>query len=87
MSEHKQECPWHQDWHSCNCGAFDMPNPCKEIKLGVHHRSDCVEYYEGGLPCPDCIPAGCAGQIPNTFIMCGEMGQYCSQECMERANK
>lgn len=21
--EHKDECSWWQDWHSCNCGAFD----------------------------------------------------------------
>jgi len=21
--EHPPECPWHKDWHSCNCGLFD----------------------------------------------------------------
>jgi len=20
---HPPECPWHKDWHSCNCGVFD----------------------------------------------------------------
>lgn len=24
MSEaHSDDCPWHQDWHACNCGALD----------------------------------------------------------------
>jgi hypothetical protein len=72
MSEHKQECPWHQDWHACNCGAFDMPNPCKEIEVGIHTMPRCDN---------------CLGVIPNTFIMCGEMGQYCSHECMRKANE
>lgn len=53
----------------------------------LHNLKDCVEYAEGGLPCPDCIPVSCNGVIPKTFIMCGEMGQYCSQECMEKTNK
>lgn len=52
--EHKAECPWHKDWHACNCGAFDPV---------------------------------CSQVIPGTFIMCGEMGQYCSQECLRRANE
>lgn len=21
--EHTEQCSWHQDWHSCNCGAFN----------------------------------------------------------------
>ena len=29
----------------------------------------------------------CLEVIPNTFIMCGEMGQYCSEECMRKANE
>jgi hypothetical protein len=20
---HNQDCPWHSDWHQCNCGLFD----------------------------------------------------------------
>lgn len=24
--EHPPECPWHKDWHSCNCGLFDKEN-------------------------------------------------------------
>lgn len=20
---HSGDCPWHQDWHQCNCGVFD----------------------------------------------------------------
>jgi hypothetical protein len=23
FEEHPPECPWHFDWHKCNCGAFD----------------------------------------------------------------
>ena len=53
MTEHKHECPWHQDWHACNCGAFDK-HLCLEV-------------------------------IPGTFIICGESGWYCSQECLEKA--
>jgi hypothetical protein len=30
MTEHKQDCPWHSDWHACNCGAFDIPKPPQE---------------------------------------------------------
>jgi hypothetical protein len=22
-SIHTADCPWHNDWHACNCGAFD----------------------------------------------------------------
>lgn len=22
--EHTSDCPWHRDWHSCNCGVFDF---------------------------------------------------------------
>lgn len=21
--EHPPNCPWHRDWHACNCGLFD----------------------------------------------------------------
>lgn len=21
--EHPSKCPWHWDWHQCNCGLFD----------------------------------------------------------------
>ena len=21
--QHPADCPWHQDWHSCNCGLFN----------------------------------------------------------------
>lgn len=24
FEEHPPECGWHKDWHSCNCGAFDL---------------------------------------------------------------
>ena len=51
-----------------------------------HAPEYCVVYNEGGDLCPDCDPTGCKGVIPNTFIMCGEAGQYCSNECMMRAN-
>ena len=34
---------------------------------------------------PDTGDHECAGVIPNTFIMCGEDGNYCSTECQEGA--
>jgi len=79
MSEHKPDCPWWKDWSRCEC-EYNYGNP-------RHEPKDCVYYLEGGPICPDCDPKGCFGVIPNTFIMCGEMGQYCSQECMRKANE
>jgi len=59
-----------------------------KIETGLCHApKDCVYYLEGGPICPDCDPKGCLGVIPNTFIMCGEMNQYCSDECMRKANE
>lgn len=29
--------------------------------------------------------SNCFGNIPNTFIMCGEGGNFCSEECAELA--
>ena len=23
LEEHPPDCPWHKDWHACNCGLFD----------------------------------------------------------------
>lgn len=23
--DHTEDCPWHKDWHACNCGALDLP--------------------------------------------------------------
>jgi len=71
MSEHKQECSWHQDWHACNCEAFDSVSP-----LGIYAPFTPLQ-----------VSHICSQVIPNTFIMCGEMGQYCSQECMRKANE
>ena len=76
---HDNKCEWHKDWFTCNCSY--------NYGKYRHAPTDCVVYCEGGNFCPDCDPKGCLGVIPNTFIMCGEMGQYCSQECMEKANK
>lgn len=36
--EHTLECPWHKDWHSCNCGAFDF-SPTKSIRST--HKTNC----------------------------------------------
>ena len=33
MSEHKEDCGWHTDWHQCNCGAFDK-HLCLEVIPG-----------------------------------------------------
>ena len=26
LEEHPPDCPWHKDWHACNCGLFDKEN-------------------------------------------------------------
>jgi hypothetical protein len=77
VSEHTKDCAWHRDWHACDC-PYNYVNP-------RHEPKDCVYYLEGGPICPDCDPKGCLGVIPNTFIACGEMVQYCSQQCLEKA--
>ena len=23
LEEHPPDCPWHKDWHACNCGLFE----------------------------------------------------------------
>jgi hypothetical protein len=74
MTEHKPDCPWFQDYHACSCGVFDAP------RFGVN---PCKE-IEVGI---HTMPRKCLLVIPNTFIMCGEMGQYCSHECMRKANE
>lgn len=33
------------------------------------------------------VVSECHLVIPGTVIMCGEMAQYCSQECMRKANE
>jgi hypothetical protein len=39
-AKHPPDCPWHQDWHKCNCDLFSYvsymePTPSGEfIKLG-----------------------------------------------------
>ena len=44
MTEHKPNCPWHSDWHACNCGVFEAPrfgsnlpqeHPCLEVIPGT----------------------------------------------------
>ena len=34
MSEHKPDCPWHKDWHACNCGALEQ-HLCLEVIPGT----------------------------------------------------
>ena len=26
LEEHPPDCPWHKDWHACDCGLFDKQN-------------------------------------------------------------
>lgn len=76
--EHSANCSWWHDWSMCDC-----PYNYGKYRHAPEH---CVVYNEGGDLCPDCDPTGCRGVIPNTFIMCSEGGNYCSQECMRKAN-
>lgn len=39
--QHPKDCPWHKDWHACNCGAFAIPDNASN---GVSHK------------CPHCGP-------------------------------
>mgnify|MGYP003347878732 CR=1 FL=1 len=69
----------------------------KEID-SQEHKPDCLWYQDwhacncgvfeaprfGSNPPKEHL---CLEVIPDTFIMCGEMGQYCSQECMKKASK
>jgi hypothetical protein len=68
-SEHLKDCSWHKDWHTCSCGVFDNISP-----LGIYTPYTPLQ-----------VSHICSGVIPDTFIMCGEMGQYCSRGCLEKA--
>ena len=51
MNEHSPTCPWHQDWHRCDCGAFDSAEHLakeisqmsdKEVEDNVEKNSNLV---------------------------------------------
>jgi hypothetical protein len=52
--EHPPECPWHRDWHACNCGAFDLKEDGMS-KVQIESRSKVVALDDGTffIPIPD----------------------------------
>ena len=52
--EHPPECPWHRDWHACNCGAFDLKEGDMS-KVQIESRSKVVALDDGTffIPIPD----------------------------------
>lgn len=61
MNEHSPTCPWHQDWHRCDCGAFDSAEHLakdisqmsdKEVEVNVEKNSNLV----GISICEECSP-------------------------------
>lgn len=61
MNEHPSTCPWHQDWHRCDCGAFDSAEHLakdisqmsdKEVEVNVEKNSNLV----GISICEECSP-------------------------------
>ena len=61
MNEHSPTCPWHQDWHRCDCGAFDSAEHLakeisqmsdKEVEDNVEKNSNLV----GISICEECSP-------------------------------
>jgi hypothetical protein len=52
--EHPPECPWHRDWHACNCGAFDLKEDSVS-KVQIESRSKIVALDDGTffIPIPD----------------------------------
>jgi hypothetical protein len=52
------------------------------------HKLDCPWYSDWhACSCGALEAHVCLEVIPGTFIMCGEMEQYCSQECMRKADE
>jgi hypothetical protein len=42
-AKHPPDCPWHQDWHKCNCGLFDFisywePTPSGQFIKNEKHQ-------------------------------------------------
>ena len=50
------------------------------------HTKDCA-WHRDWHACDCGVFDECLLVIPNTFIACGEGGNYCSDECMRRANE
>jgi len=44
MNEHKEDCYWWEDWHGCNCGAFDK-HLCLEVIPGTFIMCGEGEWY------------------------------------------
>lgn len=57
-------------------------------KMSGEHEKYCNWWYDWhDCNCGAFDIKECKLVIPNTVIMCGEEGNYCSQECMEKANE
>jgi len=50
--EHPPDCPWHRDWHACNCGAFDVED---ESGKQIEEQVKIIQLEDGKffLPIPD----------------------------------
>ena len=61
MNEHPSTCPWHQDWHRCDCGAFDLGRTgwlqCSECGHGHSVERWQVDSgdYTDKVSCPECL--------------------------------
>ena len=44
MNEHTEDCPWHKDWHACNCGALEK-HLCLEVIPGTFVMCGESEWY------------------------------------------
>jgi hypothetical protein len=68
------------------CGSEDSSKPCNP-----EHKENCKWYIDwhdcscGAFDIP--VTGSCHLVIPGTVITCGEMEQYCSEECMRKANE
>lgn len=52
------------------------------------HPKDCPWWYDWhACSCGMYDIKECKLVIPGTVIMCGEDGNYCSQECLRKANE
>jgi len=92
MNEHSPTCPWHQDWHRCDCGAFDSAEHlAKEIsQMSDKEVEDNVERFfgtkmsnlnvSGWLQCSQC---GHGHSVERWEVECGDYteGTACP-ECL-----
>ena len=89
MNEHSPNCPWHQDWHRCDCGAFDSAEHlAKEIsQMSDKEVEDNVEKFFGtkmkGI-CDACGRETEVDVIKNSNLVGVSICEECSQPNKER---